>query len=418
MTREEAIEFFRNFSKSSTEDIILLGTPLIILAILILVYTLVVILKNRRDKANLEKLMELEELPEVVEQKPTSAKLDSLPKVERPNLKEPVSVSPVKPVSEAPAQPSEVEEIRSSDRQSWLVRLRGGLAKTRDTFRASVGGIFTKEIKIDDDVLERLHEALYRADIGVKTADKLVSHLRNNLEKNSPTDWQTVANHLKNRATTLLEQPNRSLNKPAEGPWVILVIGVNGVGKTTSIGKLAAHFLAQNKKVLLCAADTFRAAAIDQLQVWGDRLGVEVIKHKQGSDPAAVTFDAVKAAKARQVDVLLIDTAGRLHNKTELMQELDKINRVIGKDLPGAPHETWLVIDATTGQNAVMQVKAFREVVDVSGLVVTKLDGTAKGGVLIGIVDQFSLPIRYVGVGEKAVDLRDFTPGDYVESLF
>jgi fused signal recognition particle receptor len=208
------------------------------------------------------------------------------------------------------------------------------------------------------------------------------------------------------------------LNKPAEGPFVILVVGVNGVGKTTSIGKLAAHYVAEGKSVMLCAGDTFRAAAIEQLQVWGERIGVPVIKHQQGADPASVAFDAVKAAKARGVDVLLIDTAGRLHNKTELMDELAKVKRVITKEMPAAPHETWLVIDATTGQNAVQQVKAFGELVQLSGLVVTKLDGTAKGGVIIGIKQKFKLPIRYIGVGEKAKDLKEFSARDFAESLF
>jgi fused signal recognition particle receptor len=216
-----------------------------------------------------------------------------------------------------------------------------------------------------------------------------------------------------------MEASNQTpLKKPTEGPWVILVVGVNGVGKTTSIGKLAARFLSEDKKVLLAAADTYRAAAIDQLQVWGERLGVDVIAHKQGSDPAAVAYDAVKAAIARNSDVLLIDTAGRLHSKNDLMKELQKIYKVIGKDLPGAPHESWLVVDATTGQNAVQQVKAFTEVASLTGLISTKLDGTAKGGVLIGISDTFKLPIRYVGVGEKATDLHEFKAADYVDSLF
>jgi fused signal recognition particle receptor len=190
-----------------------------------------------------------------------------------------------------------------------------------------------------------------------------------------------------------------------------------GVGKTTTIGKLSARFISEGKTVLLAAADTFRAAAIDQLQTWGQRLGIDVISHQAGSDPAAVAFDAVKAAQARGHDVLIIDTAGRLHNKKELMDELGKINRVIGKDLPGSPHETWLVIDATTGQNANMQVAAFREVVKISGLIITKLDGTAKGGVVVGIADQHQIPIRFIGVGEKASDLRQFSAREFAETL-
>jgi fused signal recognition particle receptor len=322
-------------------------------------------------------------------------------------------------VAAAEPVPTEIDEIRKADRNSWLKRLHNGLSKTRDTLQSSLGGLFTNKIKIDEDVLEKLHEALFRADIGVQTADKLVDHVRATLGKEEAADWEQVSTCIKSHAQTLMDEANVSdVNQPADGPWVILIVGVNGVGKTTSIGKLAAHFLAQDKKVLLAAADTFRAAAIDQLEVWAKRLGIDVVKHKQGSDPAAVAYDAVKAAKARNVDVLLIDTAGRLHNKADLMKELGKINSVVGKDLPGAPHEAWLVIDATTGQNAVTQVRAFSDVVKLSGLVVTKLDGTAKGGVLIGIQDQFKLPIRYVGVGEKAVDLRNFRASEYVASLF
>jgi fused signal recognition particle receptor len=198
---------------------------------------------------------------------------------------------------------------------------------------------------------------------------------------------------------------------------VLLVVGVNGVGKTTTIGKLAARFVAEGKNVMLCAADTFRAAAIEQLMVWGERNGVPVIKQHQGADPAAVAFDGVQAAKSRGVDVLMIDTAGRLHNKNDLMNELSKINKSIGKAYEGAPHETWIVVDATTGQNAVQQVKAFSEVTPVSGIVVTKLDGTAKGGVIVGIADQFKIPIRYIGVGEKAADLRAFEGPEFMKSL-
>jgi fused signal recognition particle receptor len=296
--------------------------------------------------------------------------------------------------------------------------LARGLTKTRDALRGSVQTLFATKAKLSSDQLEKLHEALYRADVGVATADKLVDHVRTTIGRDAEVEWEAVAAALKERAREILAAPQTPLAPAAQPPWVILVVGVNGVGKTTTIGKLAAHFLAADKKVLLAAADTFRAAAIEQLRVWGDRLGVDVVHHKSGSDPAAVAYDGVKAAMARGADVLLIDTAGRLHSKNELMAELGKINRVIGKDLPGAPHETWLVIDATTGQNAVAQVKAFREVVALTGLVVTKLDGTAKGGVLIGIADQFGLPIRYVGVGEKAADLRAFAAEDYVESLF
>jgi fused signal recognition particle receptor len=279
--------------------------------------------------------------------------------------------------------------------------------------------IFGGRAKIDDQLLEELHAALYRADIGVAAADSLVDHVRRSIASDQAADPEAVTKALKELAAAILSQgADQPLNRPASGPWVILVVGVNGVGKTTTIGKLSAHFLADDKKVLLAAADTFRAAAIEQLSVWGERLGVDVVKHKQGADPAAVAYDGVKAAMARGTDVLMIDTAGRLHAKQELMEELGKINRIIGRDLPGAPHETGLDIDATTGQNSMQQVQAFSQVVKLSGLVVTKLDGTAKGGVLLSIAEQFKLPIRYVGVGESAADLRPFNPTDFADSLF
>lgn len=222
---------------------------------------------------------------------------------------------------------------------------------------------------------------------------------------------------LQEEIASILSGHSRTLRASEHGPLVLLIVGVNGVGKTTSIGKLAHYFRSQGKSVLLCAADTFRAAAIDQLKVWGERVGVEVVAHKAGADPAAVAYDGVKAAISRKMDVVMIDTAGRLHSKQELMDELAKIKRVIGRDLPDAPHETLLVLDATTGQNAAMQVKAFSEVVQVTGLVVTKLDGTAKGGVIVGISDKYDLPILFVGVGERPEDLKPFSAADYAHSI-
>lgn len=320
---------------------------------------------------------------------------------------------------EVPKEAEELAEIRSDDQASWLQRLRQGLSKTRSHLKDNLSRLLGGQ-KLDDQTLEQVHEVLFRSDMGVETADHLVDILRKRFGGQSTApDWSVISTELKQAVTESLQgAEDTALNKPNEGPFVILVVGVNGVGKTTSIGKLAARFVAEGKSVLLCAGDTFRAAAIEQLQVWGDRLGVPVIKHQQGADPASVAFDAVKAAKARGVDVLLIDTAGRLHNKTELMDELAKVKRVIAKEMPNAPHETWLVIDATTGQNAVQQVKAFGELVQLTGLVVTKLDGTAKGGVIIGIKRKFRLPIRYIGVGEKAKDLKEFSPQDFAESLF
>jgi len=331
----------------------------------------------------------------------------------------PVTDKPLPKKAPPLGEPKDISDVRSIDHDTWLVKLRGGLSRTRVQITENLVSILSRHAKLNDELLEELHETLFRADIGIETADKLVDEIRKAFSaRNEPPAWDEVRTVLEKHMTGMLRQNEKPLNTPDQGPLVVLVVGVNGAGKTTSIGKLAAYYLAQDKKVLLAAGDTFRAAAIDQLQVWAERLGCDLIKHQPHSDPAAVAYDAVKSAIAKKYDVLLIDTAGRLHNKKELMDELGKIRRVIGKDLPSAPHETWLVIDATTGQNAFQQVKAFSEVSPLSGLIVTKLDGTAKGGVVLGASDRFKLPIRFVGVGEKAADLRPFNPEDYVSSLF
>lgn len=322
--------------------------------------------------------------------------------------------------------PSDVEEIKALASEGWLRRLSSGLSKSRGAISDRLSKLLTGKVTLDDDLLEDIHEVLYRADIGVKTADDLIEHVRKSLSAQEVSDSGAIKSSIKSRMVELLNHPlsetNSATNGAAtsssnEGPKVILIVGVNGVGKTTSIGKLAAHYLAQEKSVLLCAADTFRAAAIDQLKVWADRLQIDIVAHQPGSDPAAVAYDGVKAALSRNADILLIDTAGRLHNKAELMDELGKIKRVIRRDLPEAPHETWIVVDATTGQNASQQVKAFKEVVELSGIIVTKLDGTAKGGAVVGISHSNQLPIKYIGVGEKASDLRSFKAEDFVDQL-
>ena len=393
---------------SNPEIWMLIGGPACLLLLIVIGYAIAIYFKRKREQAELTAEVEAAGIkPDSVE-KPTAFS-DDIPTEKLP-------LNRLTADTTMPA--SDIDEILSTDKKSWVARLRTGLSKTRDNLKNSIESIFTGRTTLSSDVLEQIHEVLYRADVGVATTDKLVDKLRTKSGKDQAASWDIVSHVLKQEATEILKLSDTPLVIPDKKPWVILVVGVNGVGKTTTIGKLSAHFRAQNKTVLLAAADTFRAAAIDQLQVWGARLGVEVIAHKQGSDPAAVAYDGVKAAVARGTDVLIIDTAGRLHSKNELMDELGKIYRVIGKDLPGAPHETWLVIDATTGQNAVMQVKAFSEAAKVSGLVVTKLDGTAKGGVILGIADQFRIPVRYVGVGEKAVDLRPFVAADYAESMF
>jgi fused signal recognition particle receptor len=317
---------------------------------------------------------------------------------------------------ETTTQSEDISALKSESRDAWLVRLRDGLSRTRQALSGGLTGIFAAGARIDDDTLEKVHEVLYRADVGVKTADRLVAGVRSRLAGQVAT-WSDVKQSMAVIGQAIFSEALRPINCPDKGPFVLLIVGVNGVGKTTTIGKLAARFIADGKKVMLCAADTFRAAAIEQLMVWGERNGVPVIKQHQGADPAAVAFDGVQAAKSRGMDVLIIDTAGRLHNKNDLMSELSKINKSIAKAYDGAPHETWIVVDATTGQNAVQQVKSFSEVTPVSGIVVTKLDGTAKGGVIVGIADQFKIPIRYIGVGEKVNDLRAFEGPDFMQGL-
>ena len=306
--------------------------------------------------------------------------------------------------------------VKDFDQESLMLVLRRGLARTRDAIAGGLGGLFLAGAKIDEHTLEKMHEILYRADVGVAASDRLVASVRSKLSGQT-VDWPVLKNALIDAANLIFADSVRPINIPGEGLYVLLIVGVNGVGKTTTIGKLAARFKADGKKVMLCAADTFRAAAIEQLTVWGERNDIPVIKQHQGADPAAVAFDGVQAAKARGADILIIDTAGRLHNKNDLMAELSKIHKSISKGYEGAPHETWIVVDATTGQNAVQQVKSFSEVTNLSGIVVTKLDGTAKGGVIIGIADQFKIPIRYIGVGEKAADLRAFESADFMHGL-
>lgn len=395
--QSDPFEYLQNAGNHPNTWLLVIG-PLAVMVLLTLILFIIIKLRRAREQKGLE--AELKTLkPETTAPEVTPKKIQGF---EAPPEHKP--------------QPLDIAEIKTEDRDSWLNRLRTGLAKTRDALTGGISGIFAAGARIDDETLERIHEVLYRADVGVRTADRLVDGLRSDLAGQT-VEWNAVKESLVRRAENVFSEAIKPLNQPAEGLFVILVVGVNGVGKTTTIGKLAARFTAEGKKVMLCAADTFRAAAIEQLMVWGDRNNVPVVKQHQGADPAAVAFDGVQAAKARGMDVLIIDTAGRLHNKGELMAELSKINKSIGKGLPNAPHETWIVVDATTGQNAVQQVKAFSEVTSVSGIVVTKLDGTAKGGVIIGIADQFKIPIRYIGVGEKAADLRAFEGADFMRGL-
>lgn len=295
-------------------------------------------------------------------------------------------------------------------------KIKSGLLKTRDSISSGITSLVNSFTKIDEEFMEELEELLVMSDIGVKTAVDICDILRRKIKETGVTDTSEIKSMMRDIITEMLGE-DKGLDLKTK-PSVILVIGVNGVGKTTSIGKLAASLTAQGKKVLLGAADTFRAAAIEQLQIWGDRANVPVIKSTQGADPASVVYDAISSGKARGADVIICDTAGRLHNKKDLMEELAKINRVIERELPDASRETLLVLDAATGQNAVNQAREFKNVTDITGIVLTKLDGTAKGGIVIAIHNELSIPVKYIGVGEGIDDLQPFSAEEFADGIF
>ena len=296
-------------------------------------------------------------------------------------------------------------------------KLKAGLNKTRAAVAQQVKNVFKAFVKVDEELFQSLEEALIMADLGMETVEYIIEELRDRVKTKKITDGNDVKTELQAVISEILSENDSSMNLKTT-PSVVLVIGVNGVGKTTSIGKIASLYKSQGKKVMLAAADTFRAAAIDQLDIWAQRVGCEIIKHKENSDPAAVVFDACNAAKARGADILICDTAGRLHNKKNLMAELEKINRTIDKTLPGAARETLLVLDATTGQNAVSQASLFSEAAAITGIVLTKLDGTAKGGIVIAISKGQNIPVKFIGVGEGIDDLQEFNPQDFAKALF
>jgi len=291
-----------------------------------------------------------------------------------------------------------------------------GLKKSREDIKKKVDLIFSLGNKPDSEMLEELEEVLITSDAGVATSLEVINTLSERMRRDKTITGERIKGELKNILKEMLDTPSPE-TKIAATPAVILVVGVNGVGKTTTIGKLAALYKNEGKKVLLAAADTFRAAAIEQLQVWGQRAGADVIKHSEGSDPAAVVFDALSAAKARGVDVLIVDTAGRLHNKKNLMEELKKVQRVINREAEGRSRETYLVLDATTGQNALMQARTFKEITDITGIILTKLDGTAKGGIVLAISRELRIPVKYVGLGEGMEDLQPFDGEAFVEAM-
>jgi fused signal recognition particle receptor len=295
-------------------------------------------------------------------------------------------------------------------------RLKEGLSKTKKGFVEKVESIFTGRA-VDEETLEELEETLILSDVGGNNAAEIVRHLKEKADKGEMREAGSVKDFLKKEMTVMLGQP-QPLVVFGEKPFVILAIGVNGVGKTTTIGKLASRFRNQGYTVMLAAGDTFRAAAIEQLEIWAGRSGVQLVKHQSGSDPSAVVFDAIEAAKARGIDVVIIDTAGRLHTKSPLMEELKKVKRVCGKAMAGSPHEILLVVDATNGQNALRQAQMFNDAIGVTGIALTKLDGTAKGGIVFAIKKELNIPVKLIGVGEGIEDLQDFVPEDFVRALF
>jgi fused signal recognition particle receptor len=326
------------------------------------------------------------------------------------------------PAEETPvdAEPETVavEEVVEKEPVSLYHRMRQGLAKTRSSLVGRMDDLLGSHVRLDDEFLEEMEELLITADFGMQTTQELVQALAGRLKEIDPNEPAQLHDVLSEEIRARLKTGSSEWPVPENGPLVIMVVGVNGVGKTTTIGKLAKQFSDQGKKVVLGAGDTFRAAAAEQLEVWGERSGAEVIRHTEGSDPGAVAFDAAKAAVARKADVLILDTAGRLHTKVNLMEELKKVRRVIDREIPGAPHETLLVLDATTGQNALIQARSFQDAVDVSGIVLTKLDGTAKGGIVVAISSQLELPVRLIGIGEGVSDLRHFDADEFVAALF
>ncbi len=316
-------------------------------------------------------------------------------------------------------EPSVIESKDADQGQRFFGRLRKGLSKTRSSFAGRLDRLFLGKKEITEDLLDDLEEILFTSDIGVATTQELIGSVQERVARKELRDPLKLKLALRDQMLAFLdvEAVDHPLPKPGE-PLVIMVVGVNGVGKTTTIGKAAHRFRSAGKEVLLAAADTFRAAAVEQLSIWGERVGAGIIKQGPGADPSAVAFDALTAAAARKVDVVLVDTAGRLHTKINLMEELQKIHRVIGRKLPGAPHEVWLVLDATTGQNAISQAEMFNKALGVSSMVLTKLDGTAKGGIVVGISRELGIPIQFIGIGEKIDDLRLFNPTDFVKAIF
>lgn len=344
----------------------------------------------------------------------------------RPKITDTSEVKEEKPAEESEKKKLEADKSQSlevankpqEEQLSWFQRLSIGLTKTREGFVGKLKKLVFGTTKIDDDLMDELEETLFEADVGVKTTEELLNNLKKKVEDEEIKDpnviYESLRDQLRSKLAKYTEPPRFNEN----GLTVFIIIGVNGVGKTTTIAKLANKYKKDGKKVILAAGDTFRAAAIDQISIWGERVGVEVIRGQEGGDPGALVFDAIHAAKKREADLLIIDTAGRMHVKANLMAELNKVMKIVQKESEGGPHEIFLVLDATTGQNAVQQAKQFNEIIPITGLVVTKLDGTAKGGVLFAVEEELNAPVKFIGVGEKMEDLMPFEPEKFLEALF
>jgi fused signal recognition particle receptor len=431
-----------------------MSTPVLvaIIAAVIVVLIVIVVLVRRRKGAAPEALPEEappekappevaaaeEAAPAPVEEEPEEAPLEPEAVEEAPPEEappEPAEEAPPEPAPAAAPPPVAAEpapgvrldekaeeeaaaKLKAAKRERKLRKLRQGLAPTRGGLISKIGALFKGKKKIEPELLDELEETLITADVGAKTTEWFVALLREALDRDELTDPDMVWGLLKNEVRNVLSVETAPWDVTSPKPYTIMVVGVNGVGKTTTIGKLASQMKDQGLKVVLAAADTFRAAAVNQLEIWGRRTKCDVVKSKEGADPSSVVFDAIKKAQDDGADVVIADTAGRLHTKAPLMEELKKVGRVMGKALDGAPHQVLLVLDATTGQNALQQVTEFSSALDVNGLVLTKLDGTAKGGVIIGICHEHKLPVRFIGIGEARDDLRDFDVDDFVEALF
>jgi len=303
---------------------------------------------------------------------------------------------------------------------SFFEKLRKGLSKTHQGFVEQMDRLFLGKKTVDGDLLDKLEGLLFSADLGVKTSSQLIEGVQQGLQRGDLREPDKVKDFIKQEIFRILQSGEKplSIDLSQTKPFIFMVVGVNGVGKTTTIAKIAHQYASQGKKILIGAADTFRAAAVEQLEVWANRVGADLIKQSKGTDPSAVAFDSIHAAKARNIDLVFIDTAGRLHTKVNLMEEIKKMKRIIGRECPGAPHEILLVLDATTGQNAISQAKLFNEAIGGTGIALTKLDGTAKGGIIIGITEELNIPIRYIGVGEGIDDLKEFNASEFVQALF